>query len=65
MRNYHRRGWILGLIVSNQSSGASMQAQKVAITTLMSKLIAALLLLSGASHKDTNIFSKLFQISKN
>jgi hypothetical protein len=53
MRNYHRRGWILGLIVSNQSSGANMQAQEVEITTLMSRLIAALLL-SGASHKDTN-----------
>lgn len=25
MRNYHRRGWILGLIVLNQSSGAGMQ----------------------------------------
>lgn len=25
MRNYHRRGWILGLIVLNQSSRAGMQ----------------------------------------
>lgn len=25
MRNYHRRGWILGLIVLNQSSGAGTQ----------------------------------------
>lgn len=27
MRNYHRRGWILGLIVLNQSTGAGMQGE--------------------------------------
>lgn len=31
---------------------------------LMSSLTAALLFLSGNSHKDTNIFPAVFQISK-